>query len=763
MRKVGLLLIALLLLGWTMTVTRAQEALTQTYTAKDGSYSLMYPSAWQVIDAEKSLIAQTDNSQVVGVFFEYLPKSGSLKDAVTQTLLDNIGQGAAGADFVFKDTQVGSYPAAQFEAGNSTIVLTGYALDAGNGQAFVGIVYGMTGVMDTFGPTFDAVMASFKPGAGGSSAPTLNAAPTTEAPTVVPTVDVAALPAAPDGTQSEFTFSGSDGDAQANFMIDPAGKVTQITHSPGGVYYASLSPDGRRLAFISYNPAERGGQQYIDVVDPSGDNPVQLKPTQVLLTSIAWSPDSKQLLYEAQANSSQPNLQPGIYKINADGTGETRLPLDGIDASTLSSPLLDWSPDGKRIVFSAAVQGSKDLGIFFADADGTNVTPGPAIDVSGRSALFRWSPDGQHALISSYDSLTVSDADGSNANTIIPRTELLSIQAIAWSPDSQQIAFEASKYPDNHVGLYVMKPDGSNRQEVDTSQQPLTLGMTGLSWGFMPVDVLRSDAITSTGAASVATPTTESAAAAPTAVADTQLVTATAGKYTVSVRIPTTPGVTVRDFSRDSIDLSMTGISIIGFDVDVQFPPSVSGGTTAKTMLESKLSYAKGPITEFQVDGREAARLDAENRDASEYVYMIVKTAAGDYVDVEFTVLVDKKEEVEPAMLALLASVTTGDPNAQPAAQPTTDGSAAPPTETGAAAATVSCSVTANGTANLRSGPGTSFAKSGSLAAGTSQSVTGQATGSDGKVWYQLDGGSYVRSDLVAATGECDSVPTVTP
>jgi hypothetical protein len=73
------------------------------------------------------------------------------------------------------------------------------------------------------------------------------------------------------------------------------------------------------------------------------------------------------------------------------------------------------------------------------------------------------------------------------------------------------------------------------------------------------------------------------------------------------------------------------------------------------------------------------------------------------------------------------------------------------------------CTVSASSNINQRSGPGTDFDVSGTLAGGSSASVDGQATGADGFIWYRLTIGAWVRSDLVAAMGACSEVPEVTP
>jgi hypothetical protein len=73
------------------------------------------------------------------------------------------------------------------------------------------------------------------------------------------------------------------------------------------------------------------------------------------------------------------------------------------------------------------------------------------------------------------------------------------------------------------------------------------------------------------------------------------------------------------------------------------------------------------------------------------------------------------------------------------------------------------CGVRATGAVNLRSGPATSFERAGMLEAGQTAIVTGQATDAEGFVWWQLESGSWVRSDVVGMAGNCTHVPQVMP
>ncbi|MEL6524267.1 MAG: hypothetical protein AAFQ07_01030 [Chloroflexota bacterium] len=69
------------------------------------------------------------------------------------------------------------------------------------------------------------------------------------------------------------------------------------------------------------------------------------------------------------------------------------------------------------------------------------------------------------------------------------------------------------------------------------------------------------------------------------------------------------------------------------------------------------------------------------------------------------------------------------------------------------------CTVSPASNVNLRGGPSTLYSLQGALLSTDAPTVTGQATGTDGFVWYQLDSGAWVRSDLVTATGACDNLP----
>ena len=73
----------------------------------------------------------------------------------------------------------------------------------------------------------------------------------------------------------------------------------------------------------------------------------------------------------------------------------------------------------------------------------------------------------------------------------------------------------------------------------------------------------------------------------------------------------------------------------------------------------------------------------------------------------------------------------------------------------------VRCMVNTEVGGNLRAGPGTDFERVDQLPLVDLQAVTGQAQDTEGFTWWQINGESWVRADVVTEVGDCESVPTI--
>jgi CubicO group peptidase (beta-lactamase class C family) len=168
------------------------------------------------------------------------------------------------------------------------------------------------------------------------------------------------------------------------------------------------------------------------------------------------SPDATHIAFHSRRD-----LNWEIYLMDADGSDERRLTLDG---ATDSFPR--WSPDGRRIVFSRDARDRS--GIYTMRPDGTDVQR----LTTGRDITPAWSPDGRRIVFSrattqpDEHTLWLMDADGSDERRI--EEGFLGVQP-DWSPDSEEIAF-TSRNGREHV--YTIGADGGGRRRVAEGRDP---------------------------------------------------------------------------------------------------------------------------------------------------------------------------------------------------------------------------------------------------------------------------------------------------
>ncbi len=216
--------------------------------------------------------------------------------------------------------------------------------------------------------------------------------------------------------------------------------IARPAHRPAGI-----APEGT-IAFSRGGP--EGG---IYAMNPDGTGLTRLT-YESGDAGPAWSPDGSEIAFVRGDGTED------IYTMHADGTAITRLTTDGAS----SSPA--WSPDGTKIAFSREVPGNAD--IYAMDPDGTHVTR--LTDDPLREYTPAWSPDGTQIAFMGYSEgpsgppsptrLYVMNADGSGVRQIGPDN----VGWPRWSPDGTQLAF----VNEDTGSIYAINTDGNGLRRV---------------------------------------------------------------------------------------------------------------------------------------------------------------------------------------------------------------------------------------------------------------------------------------------------------
>jgi len=143
----------------------------------------------------------------------------------------------------------------------------------------------------------------------------------------------------PDG--SKLAFYGSDGALYVMKMGDlgrgaPEAVATGTRDYIEGYSTMSWSSDGKRIAYTGYN----GDNEDIFVVNLENRSIVNVTNDEAEDGMPAFSPDGTKIVYGKEEN--------GLWIINADGTGSTRIVLMGNNQFPVWP---QWSPDGTRVIY----------------------------------------------------------------------------------------------------------------------------------------------------------------------------------------------------------------------------------------------------------------------------------------------------------------------------------------------------------------------------------------------------------------------------
>jgi TolB protein len=296
----------------------------------------------------------------------------------------------------------------------------------------------------------------------------------------------------------------------AIFTANPDGSgVKQVTRPRRGVVdqYPDLSPDGETIVFHRMVPCPAGGSKdgmdgtcdLVYTVRQDGRGLKRLVPCAfdaskpfpdscVGAHTPAWSPDGSMVAFSysivREEYDDALDLNRGIWIANADGTD--RRQVTSLMPNSFWDDEPQWSPDGKKIVFTRVdVQRKRDA-VFTVDVESGNVFQVTqwALNAAGDP---EWSPDGKWIV------LVTHPADGSEnvvkvrpdgirfTNLTKQRASGYHYLSSSFSRDGRLIvsARTPGAGPNRHADLVVMRADGSKIRPITKTP----LWESSVDWG----------------------------------------------------------------------------------------------------------------------------------------------------------------------------------------------------------------------------------------------------------------------------------------
>ncbi len=286
-----------------------------------------------------------------------------------------------------------------------------------------------------------------------------------------------------------IAFSAAD---QIYVMNADGSDVRLITERVPRVYngYPAFSPDGSRIAFISFDMNNLQHTLYIADIDGSRLQRIISGPA--FMGEPTWSPDSSKIAF-ARGHDNTLNgwamkltCRPEIYVVEVSSRKYTSLTQGegGTDPT--------WSPDGTRIAFNSFRDGNNE--IYTMSSDGNDVQRLTYTDWA--EAEPAWSPDGKQIAYAAHlfqtdvgcgfipmgrppeseaapSYIYVMEADGTN-QTMLEITS--GGNEPTWSPDGAWLAFVLADK--NGSQVYVTEASGSGLTQLTSGAEE----KSSLSW-----------------------------------------------------------------------------------------------------------------------------------------------------------------------------------------------------------------------------------------------------------------------------------------
>lgn len=264
------------------------------------------------------------------------------------------------------------------------------------------------------------------------------------------------------------------------YSVAPDGSdVVQVTQPPASFSSVSVSPNGARMAYVSFDN-KGADSEGIYVADTDGSNATEIfssSETPQSLIELQWSPDGQSIGFiyrsipQSDGLNSEADLGYALWVVGADGSNPHAISEDQITS-------FSWSPQGDQIaVTEESVDGQKSVDdIFVIASDGSGRAQ---LTDDGASRNPFWSPDGHQILFErgwfpSGPLVVLMNSDGSDIRDVELQGTLADgywREPLGWSPDSSRFLVGTGDKA-HHCSTVMVQSSGASEPLLEGTSWP---------------------------------------------------------------------------------------------------------------------------------------------------------------------------------------------------------------------------------------------------------------------------------------------------
>ncbi|WP_420455241.1 winged helix-turn-helix domain-containing protein [Rubrivirga sp.] len=271
-------------------------------------------------------------------------------------------------------------------------------------------------------------------------------------------LDITDLVWSPDGQLLAFSGRRGRQGAFSLHLLPLDGSAPQRLTSPASTYPGDLgpafSPDGRQLAFVR---TALDGRQDVAVVTVQGGRVRRLAREQKGITGLDWTPDGREVVYAANRDGAA-----GLWRVGLDG-GDPRWVALGSDGGEIAGPSVGRNGGlafARQLVRSQVVEvagGGAARPLLPSTRDDRQ----PAVAPDGSRVAFVSTRSGSHEV-------WTAEPDGAGARQLTTFGGAR-VSGPRWSPDGRRLVVSARAGGDADADVFLILPDGEARALTDVA------------------------------------------------------------------------------------------------------------------------------------------------------------------------------------------------------------------------------------------------------------------------------------------------------